>query len=124
MCCECGIVAFANAIIVACVGFIALDLAEMLIDPTNLEFKYFWHPLLIIFELQFLLGVPLCMYRLRGRLAGEAGIVKKLMICWALLAIPVVLDGFNSPTGSISVVQMLVVMLYRAPPPACSGADR
>ena len=59
-----------------------------------------------------------------ARLAGEAGIVKKLMICWALLAIPVVLDGFNTPTGSISVVQMLVDMLYRAPPPACSGAAR
>ena len=85
MCCECGIVAFANTIIGVCVGSIVLDLAEMFVGSMAAA-----KLVQLLLLLSFLLGVPLFVYRLRGRL-GEAGIAKKLLICWAVLAVPTVL---------------------------------
>ena len=118
MCCECGIVAFANTIIGVCVGSIVLDLAEMFVGSMAAA-----KVVQLLLLLSFLLGVPLFVYRLRGRLGG-AGIAKKLLICWAVLAVPTVLATLlevfsheQSTAGRLlRIFRLLYPLVYRARP--------
>ena len=118
MCCECGIVAFANTLIGVCIVSIVLDLAEMFVVSMAMAKVG-----QLLLEISFIVIVPLFVHRLRGRL-GEAGIGKKLMVCWGVLAIPTVLATLlevfsheQSRAGRLlRIFRLLYPFVYRASP--------